>query len=66
MKKLTSIKNPLFNTLERTEMKQVLGGMLASPTGTGPAPIVTTSKSTGQTTNDGTIPGSSNDGDDNA
>lgn len=60
MKKLTSIKNPLFNTLEKSEMKQVFGGVLAKPTATGPGPIITGNKD-GTTSSDGTDPGSSND-----
>ncbi|HEY8928838.1 MAG TPA: hypothetical protein VIM55_06590 [Mucilaginibacter sp.] len=65
MKKLTSIKNSLYQTLEPQAMKQLRGGYMPEPTATGPSPIVTVSKSTGQTTNDGTNPGSNNDGDDN-
>jgi len=60
MKKLTSIKNPLFNTLEKEEMKHVLGGS-GTPTATAAAPIMTTSKSTGETTVDGTVPANPND-----
>lgn len=62
--KLTSIDNPLFKTLEAREMKQVLGGV-SEPTQTGPSPMMTTSKSTGQTSVDGTNPGSPNDNPDN-
>jgi hypothetical protein len=60
MKKLTSIKNPLFNTLERTEMKEVMGGTVGN-TATA-AGIVSTGHKDGTTTTDGTTPASSDDG----
>ncbi len=54
MKKLTSIKSPLFNTLEKAEMKQVTGGVVGStPTAGGPS---ITGQKDGSTTNDGTLP----------
>lgn len=63
MKKLMSIKNPLFNTLEEKEMKHVWGGSMTVPTATGPSPIYC-NHSNGRIDVDGTEPGYPDDGND--
>lgn len=64
MKKLTSIKDPLFNTLEKKEMKHVLGGNMVAPTATAAAPINTYHQKSDTWTNDGSTPADPNDQDD--
>jgi natural product precursor len=62
MKKLTSIKSPLFNTLEEREMRNVMGGLVQPVnTGTAASPIMTAHKD-GTSTTDGSNPANPDDG----
>jgi hypothetical protein len=65
MKKMQSINDPLFNTLEPEQMRKVFGG-LVGPTKTLPEVKITSNQGDDCGKTDADAPGSDNDGNDPA